>query len=107
MKEHVKYARARNQLYHTAVLWRQLMREHTEMHPTPQYQHLCDVVETVIDTALHAFENGHILEVLVNVYVPEPLPGFEELMKDWNEAVKYDQPLSDDLGDTSNIDDIP
>ena len=90
MKEHVKYARARDQLYHLKVAFRQLEEGITAQHRTKELSQTLDILRTVIEQSCNAFEGGHILEVLINEYIPTALPGFEELMELENERRKWD-----------------
>ena len=96
MKEHVKYASARNQLYHLTLLWHRTLAEAKVLHPTPQYRQAVDMVTAVVENARDAFERGNILEVLINEYVPTPLPGFEEYLEKAREAARMGLPLTDD-----------
>lgn len=96
MKDHVKYARARDQLYHLRVAFRRLDNEIPKPRRTPELRQVLDTVHTVLDQACDAFERGHILEVLVNQYIPTPLPGFEEFVAKARQATKDDLPLTDD-----------
>lgn len=93
MKEHVRYSRARNQLYSVKVAFRELKEKPSFKKPTPQLTQLLDMLESIIDTACNSFERGHILEVLVNEYVPTALPGFEDMMGEDREAVRMDRPF--------------
>lgn len=96
MKEHVKYGQARNQLYGVKVAFRELREKMPKHHRTPQLEQLLDILQTVIDQSSDSFENGNILEVLINVYVPTPLPGFEEYVARARQAAKMGLPLTDD-----------
>lgn len=96
MKEHVKYATARNQLYHLALLWHRTLEEAKVLHPTPQYRQAVDMATAVFENARDAFERGNVLEVLINEYVPTPLPGFEEYVTRMSQAIKDDLPLTDE-----------
>lgn len=96
MKQHVKYASARNQLYHLNLLWHRTLADAKVLHPTPQYRQAVEMATAVLQNACDAFERGNILEVLINEYVPTPLPGFEEFLKRARQAAKDDLPLTED-----------
>ena len=96
MKEHIKYATARNQLYHLTLLWHRAIKDAKVLHPTPQYRQAVDMATAVLENARDAFERGNILEVLINEYVPTPLPGFEEYVERAREAARMGLPLTDD-----------
>lgn len=95
MKQHVKYARARDQLYGVKVAFRELKDRMPTHHRTAPMEHLLELLETTINTACSCFEEGNVLEVLVNVYVPAPLPGFEEMMEADLLAAKFDRDEED------------
>lgn len=96
MKQHVKYARARDQLYHLKVAFRALDASIPKKRRTPELRQVLDIVATVLDEACNSFERGNILEVLINQYVPTPLPGFEEFVARAQQAVRDDLPLTDE-----------
>jgi len=96
MKEHVKYSNARNQLYGVKVAFRELREKMPRHHRTSQLEQVLDILQTVIDQSCDVFEAGNILEVLINVYVPNALPGFEEFVTKARQAAKAGLPLTDD-----------
>lgn len=96
MKDHVKYARARDQLYNVKVAFRELKAKMPRHHRTAQLEQIVDILETVINQSCDAFENGNVLEVLINMYVPTPLPGFEEYVAKAREAAKMGLTMTED-----------
>jgi len=96
MKEHVKYSNARNQLYGVKVAFRELREKMPRHHRTGELEQVLDILQSVIDQSCDAFEAGNILEVLINVYVPNTLPGFEEFVAKARQAAKAGLPLTDD-----------
>jgi len=96
MKDHVKYSTARNQLYGVKVAFRELLEKMPKHHRTPQLLQLLETLDSVIQQSCDAFEGGNITEVLINVYVPTPLPGFEEYVTKAREAAKKGLPLTSD-----------
>jgi len=101
MKDHVKYSRARDQLYGVKVAFRQLKEKMPTHHRTAPMEHLLELLETTINAACSCFEAGHVLEVLVNVYVPSPLPGFEEIVEADLLNAKFDREVERDWPKTS------
>lgn len=91
MKAHVKYARARDQLYHLKVAFRELCEGTDTKHPTPELRQTLDIIQTIINTSCDSFERGHILEVLINEYVPTTLPGFEDMIEEDRHKTHYDE----------------
>lgn len=83
-----KYARARDQLYHLKVAFRQLDEGIPQKRRTPELRQTIDMLQTIVNTACDAFTRGHILEVLVNEYVPTTLPNIDDLIAAANEAEK-------------------
>lgn len=99
MKEHVKYSRARNQLYGIKVAFRELKEKMPRHHRTAPLEHTLELLETVINSACDCFEAGNVLEVLVNVYVPTALPGFEAMVEEDLMNAKFDREVQDyDIG---------
>lgn len=78
MRDWQKYARAREQIYHYAVLVRQMHESISPKRRTPQLVQLMEITEAAVSEAKTCFETGAMLAVEFNRYVPVPLPGFED-----------------------------
>jgi hypothetical protein len=85
MKDYVKYGRARDQLYHLKVQWRQLVESIPVPRRTPQLVQTLDMVEAVIENACETHERGQVLAMQLDVYDVVELPGFAEHFGDGNE----------------------
>lgn len=90
MKDHVRYSRARDQLYHLKVAFRILDEDIPQKRRTPELRQALDMLQTIVDATCKCFERGHILEVLVNEYVPNVLPGFKDIIAQMQEHARYD-----------------
>lgn len=82
MKDHVKYGRARDQLYHLKVAWRQLVEGIPVPRRTSELVQALEMVEGVIETVCQAHENGQIVALQLDIYDVVELPGFAEQFKD-------------------------
>jgi len=85
MKDYVKYGRARDQIYHLKVQWRELLDNIPAKRRTPELVQLLEMVEGVIETVASALEHSQIVAMQLDVYDILALPGLEELMDDSNE----------------------
>lgn len=93
-------SRARDQLYHLKVAWRQFEEQHQPKRRTTELRQVMDIMASIVENACDAFAGGRILEVLVNQYSPTRLPGFgtevpahlqhefENLVRDQQEGVE-------------------
>lgn len=79
MEDWKKYARARDQLYHLVVKFRQLEQEIPLHGRTPELSRVLEGLERLLDEAKLAFENGEILAVQIDRYSQEMLPGLSEI----------------------------
>lgn len=75
MEDFKKYARARDQLYHLVVKFRQLEQDIPLHGRTPELMRILEAVERLLDEAKLAFENGEVLAVQIDRYHQEMLPG--------------------------------
>ena len=82
-----KHARARDQLYHLLVAFRALDQGITKARRTPELRQCLDLVQHIIQSSCDAFARGHILEVLVNEYVPTTLPDIDDLIAAANQEM--------------------
>lgn len=73
-----KYARARDQLYHLMVQFRQLQQSISEKNRTAELTQVLETMARVLDEAKLAFEHGEVMAVQIDRYTPLSLPGFEE-----------------------------
>lgn len=89
MKKHIEYSNTRNQLYGIKVAFRELKEKMPKNHRTAQMESTLELLETIINTTCSCFEEGNVLEVLVNVYVPSTLPGFEAMMEEDRLRTQY------------------
>jgi len=78
MKDHVKYSRARDQIYHYKVGVRQHHEGISPRRRTPELIRLMEMVESLVDVVTHACENGQIVAMQLDVYEIAKLPGFDE-----------------------------
>lgn len=78
MKDFVKYGRARDQLYHLKVAWRQLVEGIPVPRRTSELVQALEMVELVIETICKAHEANQIVALQLDVYDMVPLPGFLE-----------------------------
>ena len=85
MKDYVKYGRARDQLYHLKVKYRELQDSIPAKRRTPELVQLLEMLESLIEVVTHALENNQVVAMQLDVYDVVPLPGFEDLMDDGNE----------------------
>lgn len=74
-----KYARARDQIYHYGVRLRSMHDDIPVPRRTDKLIQLMEMAEALVDCSKQAFEQGGIMVVQYDIYVPEPLPGFEDL----------------------------
>lgn len=92
MDAHKKYARARDQLYHLKVAFRELEERLGKGHVTAELRGTVDILRSVIDQACEAFEAGDVMAVQIERYTPMALPGFEEAFEEMKRAAKYGEP---------------
>lgn len=78
MKGHVKYARARDQLYHYIVKVRQMHADIPAAHRTTELIQVLEMVELIAEQAKEAFEAGQLLALQLDRYELVELPGFSD-----------------------------
>jgi len=88
MKDHIKYARARDQLYHYKVGVRQHHESISPRRRTSQLVQLMDMVEGLVDSICDAFEKEQLVAMQLDIYDILPLPGFEDLEGDMKNPYK-------------------
>lgn len=82
MRDWKSYARARDQLYNLVVRWRDLQAGIPAQRRTPELVQVLEIVESVVEEALKAFEAGDIMAVQIDHYTPVPLPSFEDYVEE-------------------------
>lgn len=88
MKDHVKYGRARDQLYHYKVAVRAMHEGIPAKRRTPELVQLLEMVESLVDIVCKALENDQIIAMQLDAYELRTLPGFEYLMEDTENPYK-------------------
>lgn len=94
MKDFVKYARARDQLYNAKVRYRQFLETSPKHRRTPELEQLEEMLGLIVDTVLECFEAGNILAMQLDIYTPNPLPGFREILRGGDDDPSDDGSLS-------------
>jgi len=79
MDDYKRYSYARDQLYSLVVKVRQLDESISTKRRTPQLQSALDMVRLLCAEAASAWEDGDALEVQINRYTQETIPGFDDL----------------------------
>jgi len=81
MKDHVKYSRARDQIYHYKVGVRMHHEGISPHRRTPELVQLMEMVESLVDSIALALERGQVVAMQLDTYELVQLPGFEDFFE--------------------------